>query len=265
VPVRARRESQKSEGKAFVMEWFYKPKVQLGVWVNLIFIIFTMASPSARVRMDGFHVHERRVERAGINETPPVPYAPLPPNSAPSRVTVSNAAGRLNVFLNNDLTLVKKPGRTLLLSPSFTVDTRAGGQSPVVTLRFILLTNSDNEACPGACMFVVNADGLRLYESAAGGDSSNGWTREKIPGTSTKMADGQIAETLPAETFTTQIYYDKFVEIISARRVVVSFGPDKVELTHDQIEALRDMHRQLAPLGPAAEEQRPGPRFVTPS
>jgi len=56
-----------------------------------------------------------------------------------------------------------------------------------------------------------------------------------------------VAETLAAEVFTTEIPYETFVEIISARRVVLSLGPDKVELTHDQIEAMRDMSRRVTP------------------
>ena len=44
--------------------------------------------------------------------------------------------------------------------------------------------------------------------------------------------------------------------MISAKRVVVRLGPDRVELTADQIEALRDMHRCL-PQPPAPGDSDP--------
>jgi hypothetical protein len=93
-------------------------------------------------------------------------------------------------------------------------------------------------------MLVINADGSRLWESAANGTFSTGWTRNKVPASTITLDDGQVAETLAAETFTTQIPYVTFVNIISARRVVLSLGPDKVELTNDQIQTLREMNRR---------------------
>ena len=220
------------------MNWFFRPKVQLGLFVNLVFVIFTLFS-SADGGRPRVRVHPDAPAPVAV------PYAPPPPPAAPSRAYVVESGGRVNVLLTDDLTLVKKPGRTLVLSPSFAASTSPTGPPPAVTLRFIIF--SDEDACTGACMFVINADGAHVWESAARGTFSTGWTRAKIPATSTTLGDGQVARTLAAETLTTQIPYDTFFDIINAKRVVLSLGPDKAELTRDQIEALRDMHRKVAP------------------
>ena len=86
-----------------------------------------------------------------------------------------------------------------------------------------------------------------MWESAASGTFSTGWTREKVPATTATLDDGQVVNTLAVETLTTEIPFETFVETISAKRVVLSFGPDSVELTHDQIEALREMYRRATP------------------
>lgn len=224
------------------MEWFFKPKVQLGLWVNFAFVMFTLlASPALEVATG-------RLRPASLYDPPAVPYAPLPLPALPSGATATESDGRLNVSLNQDLTLVNKKGRTLVLSPSFNTRARPVELPTEMTLRFTIF--SEEGGCPGACMLVVNADGSRVLESAAGGTFSTGWTREKIPGSSVKLSDGQVVETLAAEILTTRIPYETFLEIISARRVVLSLGPDKVELTHDQIEAMRDMHRRVTPPPP---------------
>src|ERR1044072_1596106 len=178
------------------MEWLFRPKVQLGLLVNFAFIMFTLVSSA------GGRAHTRW-RPAAIYDPPAIPYAPLPPPAAPSGVAVAESGGQLNVFLNNDLTLVRKSGRTLVLSPSFITRTRPAEQPSVVTLRFTIF--SDKDACPGACMLVINADGAHVWESAARGTFSTGWTRERIPGSTVTLSDGQVAETLTAEIFTTQI------------------------------------------------------------
>jgi hypothetical protein len=237
------------------MEWFYKPKVQLGLWVNFIFVIFTMASPPTPVR-SAVNRLPYAGDRSRSYEPPSVPYAPLPPASAPGKATVVNSGGRVSVFLNNDLTLVKKTGRTLVFSPSFSSGTSANDPPLTVMFRFIIFSDKE-QACPGNCILNINADGYTVWTTV--GEGPSGWTREKIPATKTTLPDGQVAETLAAETLSTKITYDKFVDIISADRVVLRLGPDTVELTHDQIEALRDMHRQFVPSPSGQQEQ---PKFI---
>lgn len=231
------------------MEWFYNSKVQFALWVNLFFVLYTLMAPVSPDR--------RGVYATSLYGTSacPFPFAPLPPPAAPPKSAVVDlGGGRANVLLTKDLTLVNKPGRTLVFSPSFGVSTLHPEPPDAVTLRFMIFT--EKEACPGSCMLVVNADGTHVWESPANGTFSTGWTREKAPSTTMTLPDGQVAVTLAAETLTTQIPYTTFIDIISSNRVVLSLGPDKVELTPDQMDALRDMHRRVAP-PPAVDEQRP--------
>lgn len=229
------------------MEWLFKPRVQVGLLVNLAFVIFTLVSS---------HVGAPTPVRwhpTFIDDSSAASYAPLPPPSAPSRAVTSESGGRLNVSLDNGLTLVRRPGYTLIFSPYMDAPNPPAEPPPLVTMRFITFSEDEDEDCPGACMLVINADGKRVLESATTGTFSSGWKRDKISPVSATVR-GQEVTTRPAETLTAQIPYDMFLEIISAKRVVMSLGPDKVELTHDQINALRDMHRRVIPQ--AAEEQR---------
>lgn len=220
------------------MEWLYNPKVKVGLFVNLAFVMFTLFSPLAGSPASGVGGC-----LATVDDPPPVPYAPP---TMPGSAATTESDGLLNVFLTKDLILVKRPERSLVLSPSFTTRARTPEPPSAVTLRFTLFSD-DEASCPGACMLVVNADGTRVWESAASGTFSTGWTREEIPGSAVKLADGRVDETLAAEVFTTEIPYETFVKIVGARRVVLSLGPDKVELNRDQIEAMRDMHRRVSP------------------
>lgn len=233
------------------MRWLLKPKILLGLFVNFVFVLFTCVTSVTST-------HSERPRPYAFKTTipAPVPYAPLPPPAAPSGATVVDlGGGRATVSLSKDMTLVRKPGRTLLFSPSLNISTRPAEPPTTVTLSFIIF--SDKEACPGACMLVINADGSHVLESAAAGTFSTGWTRVKNPAANMTLPGGQVAVTLAAETLTTQIPYEMFLYIISARRVVLSLGPDKVELTHDQIEALRDMHRRVAPPPPVTKQREP--------
>lgn len=235
------------------MEWFYKPKVQFGIWVNLVFVLFTLASPAPRVRHPDYG-DDYSVSPAASPAA--VPYAPPP--APPNKVSVVDAGGRINVFLNSDLTLVRKPGHTLVFAPTITFDTSYPDAPPAkVVLRFTIFSQ-EKEACPGSCLLVVNADGERVVESAAGGASAPEWTHEKVPASTMRLPSGEVAETLASETLSTQISYQKFIDIISARRVVMSLGADRVELTGDQMESLRELYHRLAP-----PQESGGPKTIT--
>src|SRR5205085_10106077 len=111
------------------MEWFFKPKVMLGLLVNYIFIMLTLFYPT-------FERTHPVPQYASIQPDPVlVPYAPLPPPAAPSTVTVEDSGGQVNVSLSNELTLVKKPGRTLVFSPSVNARTRPAQPPHAVNLR----------------------------------------------------------------------------------------------------------------------------------
>jgi hypothetical protein len=224
------------------MNWLLRPKVIFGFLVNYFFVVFTIF-----YALVGGGAHARRQSDA-VRLGPAAPgviYAPLPPD--PSRASSVNVAGRLHVSLNRDLTLIKRPGFTLSLSPSFDALLRSPGEPRYVTFRFTRFANGQN--CPGDCPLSFKADG-RLYwpDGAAGGvlrAPRMNWSRQSVPRSSEKLPDGQVLETMAADTLSTEMPYDVFAEIITSNEVVLTLGADSVKLTLEQLEALRDMHRQL--------------------
>lgn len=228
------------------MHWLSKPKVKLALFVNALYLLtfFTPPSPPNKRRHLLAHTRRPSVVRhapAGLPE-----YVPLPPPSAPSRAASYESSGMLHVSLSKDLTLVKRPGRELLLSPFFSVRPYPSEEPESVRLRFILF--SDKGTCPGDCPLTIVADGETLWPVGEPADprfNAYGWRRGNVPHTSSTREDGLVIETKAAESFEVQIPYDVFIRIISARRVIVRLGPYRVELTAEQVEALRDMHRRL--------------------
>ena len=223
------------------MYWLSSPKVRLALIVTGLYFI-RLFTPTPRHGRPHLFARTRapRSERAALLAQPG--YVPLPPPSAPSRASAYESGGLLHVSLNNDLTLVQRPGRKLVLSPSFSAPTRPSEEPKSVLFNFIIY--SEKEACPGDCPLTITADGVTVWTSYAHGDSP-GWQRERVPHSSAKLEDGRVIETMAAESLSTMISYEGFIDMIGAKRVVVRLGPDWVELTADQIEALRDMYRRL--------------------
>lgn len=222
------------------------PKVRLALIVNGLYFI-SLFTPTSRHGRPHLFTHERemRAEHPAQFVLPP-DYVPLPPPSAPRRATAFESGGRIHVSLNDDLTLVKKPGRTLTLSPSFSARTQPQEEPGWVLLRFTLFSNQGTY--PDDCLLAITADGAPVWPELARSDRrwpSTAWTRESVPHSSTKLPDGQVMETLAAESLSMELPYELFLKMISAKQVRIILGPDRVELTADQIEALRDMHRRL--------------------
>ncbi len=229
------------------MSWLSSPKVRLALIVNgLYFIsIFTPTMPHTRPR---FFERARATREARAMPVARPGYVPLPPPAAPSRASAFQSGNLLHVSLNDDLMLLKRPGRKLLLSPSFSARTSPPADPQSVLLNFILYTTADGESCPDNCPLTIKADEEVVWPERSAldpGEHSYSWKRESVPHSSEKLEDGRVVETMAAESFSAEIPYDKFLDIISARRVVVRLGPDRVELNADQIEALRDMQRRL--------------------
>ncbi|HEX8147213.1 MAG TPA: hypothetical protein VF591_08550 [Pyrinomonadaceae bacterium] len=223
------------------MHWLASSKVRLALIVNGLYFISLFTTPSPRHARPRFFAQARQqVQARRAAEATQPGYVPLPPPTAPSSASAYESGGMLHVSLDKDLTLVKKPGRTVLLLPSFGASKVSAAGPESVLLNFIIY--SDKEACPGDCPLTINADGVTVWTSYSFGA---GWQRERAPGSSSTLADGSVVETLAAESLSTNVKYDNFIDIISARRVIIRLGSDRVELTADQIEALRDMHRRL--------------------
>jgi hypothetical protein len=228
------------------MKWLSSPKVRLALIVNGLYFI-SLFTPTPRHGRPHLFAHARvaRTERAAPYSQPT--HVPLAPPNAVSRATAYESGGMLHVSLSKDLRLVQRPGRQVLLSPSFSARTYPPEEPSFVLLNFIIY--ADKESCAGDCPLTITADGGTVWTSYSHGDSP-GWQRERVPHSSTKLEDGRVVETVAAEALSTKMSYEEFIDMISAKRVIVRLGPDWAELTHDQIEALRDMHRRL-PQSPA--------------
>ncbi len=224
------------------MNWFFKPKVQLGLLVNYVFVMCTLFYP----------VFERANSAPPFitfesNSAPPIPYARFPPYADLRHAKSYKSDGKIYVSLNDDLTLIKRPGLTLSLAPSFNARAEPLTDPSLVRLTFARVSNV--QTCPGNCPLVISTDGVRVWPRAGRNDirpPATSWTRESVPHSSRVLPDGNVLETKAVETLSTDIPYDVFLEVVSAGHVTIKLGDDGVELSAEKLETLRDMQRQLA-------------------
>ncbi|HWS87449.1 MAG TPA: hypothetical protein VN282_10815 [Pyrinomonadaceae bacterium] len=233
------------------MRCLSSPKVRLALIVNGLYFISLLTPPTP-------HTRPRLFARAS-SRTPPI-HAPLaPPDTAPAKAAVNyvNNFDQLDVYLTNDLTLVRKPGHTLLFSPTFTTKASVREQPRSVLLRFVSF--SEKQFYTERTPLLISANGAYKWNDTAQivyGPPRTNTGRHSV----TTDAGGSVVETVGVE-----IPYDTFLEIISARRVIVELGEDTAELNSEQIEALRDMHRRLPqqPEDPPPPADPPGKIYGT--
>lgn len=233
------------------MSWFSNPKVRLALIVNGLYFISlftTTTQPHKRSRIFARDYSEYELRDARAESKRPPIFAALPPPSGPSKATtwVNKEHDQLDVYLTNDLTLVRKPGYRLLLSPTFTTRASDPEAPDTVLLRFISYADKETPSDPG--WLTITADGRNMWHE----NLSNEYSRNIVRRADTeedKDNGGKLVNTAGIN-----LPYNLFVETISARQVIVQFGPDRVELTAEQIEALRDMHRRL-PQPPPPDEK----------
>ena len=225
------------------MEWLFRPKVQLGIFVNFVFVMFTLVSSSAGERAaERWNPAFMGVEVASLPPPPP----PTSPSRRQSRAFTFDEEGRTKVSLYYDLTLVKRPGFQLTLSPSFSMRKSPPMELSNLSLRFMRFSDDKDRGCLDDCRLAISADGERVWPRGAGKRrTTTQWEREIVPHTSTMTGDGRALETMAGDVLTTHVPYDVLTQIISAGRVTVTLGADTVVLTAEQMEALRDMYRQL--------------------
>ena len=230
--------------------WLSSPKVRVGLLVNGLYFISVMMPTTPHTRPGLFaRAGERFDERRSARKSPA--YTKLaPPSSVPSKGAVNYVKDfdQLDVFLTNDLGLVREgAGHVLLLSPTFATKISAPKQPRTVLLRFVHYS-PQRQALDPDTPFVITADGVEVWRSGEGitGSAAPFGTRPLH-----SVAYGESGQVV--ETFGQEIPYDLFLNVISARRVIIELGDDRVELNADQIEALRDMHRRLPQQPPTAE------------
>jgi hypothetical protein len=225
------------------MEWLFKPKVQLGLFVNFVFVMFTLISSSS-----GGHAYERAAAVPSNDfVTPPntaLPYIPLPPPSGPSKAVFfgDRNSGEYSVYLPNDMDIARRQGFVLQLSPIFIVHNR-GEEPRAVLLRFTSYSGAQYFAYDRT--LVLKADGQQVWPDA----TWKNWNEETVPRSVALGSNGRVVETVGKE-----IPYEVFAEVVKARRVSLSLGPEELELTPEQLGALRDMHRLAA--APQQEQQK---------
>jgi hypothetical protein len=219
------------------MDWLFKPKVQLGLFVNFVFIMFTLVSSAAGEHGYNLQVVPLEPLTRPNNGTPI--YVALPPPTGPSRATsyLDRTSGEINVYLDNDIDLIRRPGFLLLLSPTFTVSST--GEVPrSVLLRFVSFSGAQYFSYNNKLM--LTTDGRQVWP-AEGSELWHGWSEEKVPYSTTVDDDGRVVETVGKD-----IPYEIFVRLISAKRVSLKLGPEETVLTAAQLSALRDMYRRLS-------------------
>src|ERR1044071_3649191 len=121
------------------MRCLSSPKVRLALIVNGLYFISLVMPTTPHSRPRFFARMRERADARVSTKTPPA-YAPLaPPAPATSKAAVNYVEGhdQLDVYLTNDLTLVRKPGHVLTLSPTFTTRMSAPGQPDSILLRFV--------------------------------------------------------------------------------------------------------------------------------
>lgn len=216
------------------MQWLSNPKVRLALIVNGLYFIslFTPTQPHTRPRLFS-RTFENTEARAWPKKAPV--YATLPPASRPSKAAtwVNSGLDQLDVYLDEDLTLVKRPGHRLLLSPTFTTKASNPEAPDTILLRFV--SHSAVETFSDTSSLTIWANGEYIWDNEPGGRYGTNAVRH-----SATADDGEVTETLGVA-----MPYEVFAGVISARKVILQLGPDTVELTADQVEALRDMHRRI--------------------
>lgn len=244
------------------MSWFSSPKVRLALIVNgLYFIsIFTPTTPHTRPRLFA-RAYETRDARGASTKTPV--FVTLPPPSGPSKATTwaNKESDHLDVYLTNDLVLVRRPGHQLLFSPTFTTRISNPEAPNTVLLRFV--SYSAEQMFSNTTPLMISADGEYKWDDTVD-NGSNLYRTNNGRHSITVDADGGVVETVGVE-----LPYETFQEIIGSRQIEIQLGRDKVKLNAGQIEALRDMHRRLsqqpeAPPPPADKTARPSGMNVAP-
>ena len=220
------------------MRWLSSSKVRLGLVINVLYLL-SLAVPSPH---SNALPHSRSSARppARLRSVNPPDYAPLTSQTQPLQAETHywKHSGQLDVYLTRELTLVRERGHTLLLSPSF--NTQALSPERPRTVHMFFTAFSHEQYYDRDTRFVITADGEELwrYGRRAAGDETppNG----KALHSAALDERGQVFETLSHE-----IPYDLFVRIVGARRVTLELGPERVELTSEQMAALLDMHSRL--------------------
>lgn len=216
------------------MEWLFKPKVQLGLFLNFIFVMFTLVTSTA-----GGNAHTGYLPLP--SSSAPEKFVPPPPAEMPKVASYYfDSTGDLNVYLDNDMSLVRRPRFVLLLSPLCSVN--GNEEKPrSVLLRFTSFSSAQifdyNDS------LTIRADGAQIWPAYRrdGSPVWEGWNDKPVPPSHSFYGNESVVETIGVE-----IPYAVFVKTVTAKRVNFKLGPESTDLTDEQLRVLRDMYRRLS-------------------
>jgi hypothetical protein len=229
------------------MNWLSSPRVRLGLVVNGLYFL-SLFSPSQMHTTARRHNYPSEGRAARLRATSPPDYAPLPPQTQPLKADSHYwpESGQLDVYLTRELVVVRRHGHTLLLSPTFTKTSQ--GPGPPRSALFYFSAFSHEQFYDKDSPFVITADGTELWRYGWGAPGYEKTSSGKALHSAALDGDGQVVETLGHT-----IPFNIFLEILGSQRVTFELGPDRFELTPEQMEALRDMYRSPSPHSPAAK------------
>lgn len=221
---RASRDSLAGGAGMMNMDWLQSPRVLLGLAVNGAYLIFCLFT-SVWGGLPRESVLQRPEPVPQFIRRPPVTVR-MPPRTGPTKATTFYAedANQVSVYPKVDLTLIEGPKRKLLFSPIFSVQGREVIIPQTVHLRFYSFTPEQTYTVGSP--LVINADDTTVWFE---------------PGVSHSVSVDERGEVV--ESVGQVVPYEVFLEMIGARRVRISLGHNVLELTREQVEALRDMHR----------------------
>lgn len=219
------------------MEWFFKPKVQVGLFINFAFVMFTLVSSPAGAgtyvtsvpveERDDFAVAERREVAVGTADAA-FRYVPLPPRVGPSQAASyrDQRTGQISVYATHEFTLVKKDGRTLTLWPIFYLSGPSITPPRKVLLRFT--SSAPARFYSDECELEISAEEGANFSAA-------------LPVTYDRASTGGAQGVVQA--MGQDIPYPVFLKLVTSKRVTFKVGSEEIALTEAQLNALRDMQR----------------------
>lgn len=247
------------------MRWLSNPRVRLGLLVNGLYLLSLLApSPPPTRALSAGSLAPSPYPSARLTAVAPPDYAPLPPQTRPLKAETHywKESDQLDVYLSRELTLVRRRGHTLLLSPTFTTKVLSAERPRTVLLYFSAF--SHEQLFDRDSPFVITADGAELWRYGRRGPGDETPAGAKVLHSAALDGDGQVVETLGHE-----IPYDLFARLVGAREVVFELGPDTVRLTPEQSGALLDMHvrllQQTRPTNPHGEPLKQSGVYIYPS
>ncbi|MGH9942878.1 MAG: hypothetical protein ACRD9R_11045 [Pyrinomonadaceae bacterium] len=208
------------------MNWPKKHPILFALAVNAAYFAFYYGAWEGRAnRISHADMYTWITESSASS----IVYAVLPPRFGPTKATsyYSKEQNQLNVYPKDDLLLLNRGNRKVLLSPIFSVSGSTVTPPATIILRFYSF--ADALAYPDRCTLRITVDGEAIWSD---------------PNLIRSITTGE--EEKVVESFTYTLPYKKFFQAVAGERVKVSLAGDEFELTAEQVEALRDMHRCVA-------------------